>query len=250
MAAQGKPTTGQMAMALGVHLFTGLGTAIGLFMVFAAFQGEIVLFFWLGVIGLMIDAVDGTFARVARVKEVTPWFDGEMLDNIIDYNTYVFAPMVLLYVNGYLPAGWLGAVFAAIPMIASGYQFCRTDAKTDDHFFLGFPSYWNFLAFYVVIFGLTPWATVALIVVCAVLVFIPIGYLYPSRMLRFQRLTLALSVAYGVSYMAILALLPNPPAWLVYGSLLYIVYYLAMSLYLWGLRQRGQLVTQSQTPFR
>ena len=34
-------------------------------------------------------------------------------------------------------------------VLASSYQFCRVDAKTDDHFFLGFPSYWNIVAFYV-----------------------------------------------------------------------------------------------------
>jgi phosphatidylcholine synthase len=33
-------------------------------------------------------------------------------------------------------------------MPASAYGFCQLDAKTGDHFFLGFPSYWNILAFY------------------------------------------------------------------------------------------------------
>ncbi len=90
-------------------------------------------------------------ARRFRVKETIPWFDGALLDNIVDYLTYVFAPVVLLWTTDYLPDGALGWVVAALPLLASSYQFCRVDAKTDDHFFLGFPSYWNVVAFYAIV---------------------------------------------------------------------------------------------------
>jgi phosphatidylcholine synthase len=95
-------------------------------------------------------------ARRYGVKERLPWFDGALLDNIVDYLTYVFAPMVLLLQSGYLPDGNAGTVIAALPLVASSYQFCRVDAKTDDHFFLGFPSYWNVVAFYAIAMDLTP----------------------------------------------------------------------------------------------
>ena len=72
-------------------------------------------------------------------------------------------------------------MIAAIPLLASGYQFCRTDAKTDDHYFLGFPSYWNVVAFYVVVLDLTPAITAVILLGCSVLVFVPIKYVYPSR---------------------------------------------------------------------
>src|SRR5215218_10119314 len=49
------------------------------------------------------------------------FFDGALLDNIVDYITYVFAPMVLLWSGGYLPAGTSGVVFAALPLLASSY---------------------------------------------------------------------------------------------------------------------------------
>ena len=90
-------------------------------------------------------------ARRFRVKETIPWFDGALLDNIVDYLTYVFAPIVLLWTTGHLPEGAAGWVVASLPLLASCYQFCRVDAKTDDHFFLGFPSYWNVVAFYVIV---------------------------------------------------------------------------------------------------
>ena len=89
-------------------------------------------------------------ARRFRVKETIPWFDGARIDDIVDYLTYVFAPIVLLWTTGSSRRA-LGWVLAALPLLASSYQFCRVDAKTADHFFLGFPSYWNVVAFYAIV---------------------------------------------------------------------------------------------------
>ena len=47
-------------------------------------------------------------ARLARVKEATPRFDGARLDDIVDYLTFVFVPVLLLYRAGELPAQWGG----------------------------------------------------------------------------------------------------------------------------------------------
>ena len=33
-------------------------------------------------------------------------------------------------------------------VMASGYGFSQADAKTEDHYFLGWPSYWNVFALY------------------------------------------------------------------------------------------------------
>jgi hypothetical protein len=130
---------------LALHAYTASGTVLALLIVIAAIDGDAVRALWLGLAALVIDGTDGMLARRLRVKETIPWFDGAMLDNIVDYLTYAFAPIVLLWTGGYLPNGFIGAALAALPLLASSYQFCRTDAKTDDHFFLGFPSYWNLL---------------------------------------------------------------------------------------------------------
>ncbi len=89
--------------------------------------------------------------------------------------------MLLLWKGDYLPDGVWGEVVAALPLVASSYQFCRSDAKTDDHFFLGFPSYWNVVAFYVVVLDLSTTVTVVILLACVALVFVPIKYVYPSR---------------------------------------------------------------------
>src|ERR1043165_1101811 len=52
--------------------------------------------------------------------------------------------------------GWLGR-------LASAYGFSQTNAKTDDGFFLGFPSYWNIVAFYLYVLRLPGALSLAII---------------------------------------------------------------------------------------
>jgi phosphatidylcholine synthase len=168
------------------------------------------------------------------VSEALPSFDGAMLDNIVDYMTYVLAPMLLLWSGGYLPDGNAGIIVAALPLLASSYQFCRVDAKTEDHFFLGFPSYFNVLAFYAIVFGMTQGALAALLVTCSLLVFVPIRYVYPTRTAAFRRLSLFLTALWLVSYAVILLQMPEPNALVLGFSLMYLFYYFGLSLYLSG----------------
>jgi phosphatidylcholine synthase len=215
-----------------VHLYTASGSVLGLLIVLAALEGNVEAALWLGLATLFIDGTDGMLARRFRVKETIPWFDGALLDNIVDYLTYVFAPIVLLWTAGYLPEGTLGYVVAALPLLASCYQFCRVDAKTADHFFLGWPSYWNVLAFYVIVLDLSEAWTAAGLLVFAVLVFVPIRYIYPSRMGSLQGLTLALTLVWLISYAVLVVQLPDPDPWIVAVSLGYMAYYWSLSIWL------------------
>jgi len=220
----------QRVAAAAVHLYTATGSVLAFLIVLAAIDGRIVLALWLALAALVVDGTDGMLARATRVKVHYPWFDGARLDDIVDYLTYVFAPVVLLHVAGYLPKGAAGLAVAALPLLTSGYQFCRTDAKTDDHFFLGFPSYWNVLAFYAVVMHLSPTTVAVTIVVCAVLVFVPVRYLYPSRSTVLRRPTLLLTAAWLVLYALVLAGMPKPAPVLVWLSLGYVAYYLVASV--------------------
>ena len=225
-------TQGARAAAAAVHLFTATGAVLALLMVHFSYHGKVETVLWLFLVAMVIDGTDGMLARRFRVKAVLPGFDGALLDNIVDYMTYAFAPMVLLWANGYLPDGVLGGVVAAVPLLASCYQFCRSDAKTDDHFFLGFPSYWNVVAFYAIVAGFDIGLTTLVIVVCTVLVFVPVKYLYPSRTEKLWYLNMALSVLWMVVYAVIVALMPDQPTWLIVLSLIYPVYYVGVSLWL------------------
>ena len=220
--------------AVAVHLYTASGAVLALLILVAAFQGDAVRALWLMLASLIIDSTDGLLARRLRVSEALPFFDGAMLDNIVDYMTYVFAPIVLLWSGSYLPEGNVGVVFAALPLLASSYQFCRVDAKTDDHYFLGFPSYFNVVAFYAIVFEPSPGSLATVLVACSLLVFVPIRYVYPTRTLAFRRLSLTLTALWLISYAAILLQMPEPDPLILGFSILYLFYYFGLSLYLSG----------------
>jgi phosphatidylcholine synthase len=240
-------SSGLRAAGWGLHLYTASGTVLALWAVAAAMDGAAVRALWILLLALVIDGTDGMLARRLRVKQTIPGFDGARLDDIVDYITYAFVPMVLLWSAGYLPAGAWGAIMAAVPLLASSFQFCRTDAKTEDHFFLGFPSYWNVVAFYVVVLDLSPAVTSAILLVCTVLVFVPVKYVYPSRTNSFRLLNLALAAVWLVLYALILAGVPDPSPLLVGLSLTYVAYYVGMSLYLTGRgARRGTGATQNR----
>jgi phosphatidylcholine synthase len=221
--------------AWGVHMFTASGAVWGLFALVAIAQGRWILAFWLMAASLAVDSFDGMLARWARVKEVTPGFNGDLLDNIVDYINYVTVPAFFIYQAELIPRGWDLAVATAISL-ASAYQFCQPEAKTEDHFFRGFPSYWNAAAFYLFFLDLDPWANFAIVVVFLILVFIPIKWIYPSRMAKLRGTTIALTILWGLCCLATLIRYPDPSRSLVYASLGYVAYYIVVSL-LMGLRR-------------
>ncbi len=130
------------------------------------------------------------------------------------------------------PALALHAAFAIL--IASAYQFTQVDAKTDstdEYFFKGFPDYWNVVAIYMLILGLSPWTNFAVIAFFTVMVFVPIKYVYPSRTRRLRTLTIVLSYLYGALGVVGVILYPNVPTWIVYASFVYVAYYIGLSLW-------------------
>ncbi|WP_122816610.1 CDP-alcohol phosphatidyltransferase family protein [Nocardioides pantholopis] len=218
--------------AWSVHAYTAAGSVLALLMVHLSYDGRVEAVLWLFLVAMVVDGSDGFLARRLRVKEVVPEIDGALLDNIVDYLTYAFAPMVLLWSCGYLPGGAAGGVVACIPLLASCYQFCRSDAKTEDHYFLGFPSYWNVVAFYVIVLELSVATTTAVLLAFAVLVFVPVKYVYPSRTATLWGLNMTLATIWLVLFGLITWQFPDPPLALVVVSLAYPIVYLAESLWL------------------
>jgi phosphatidylcholine synthase len=217
--------------AWSVHLYTGLGAAIGFFALAAIAQGNYHLAFLWMALATFIDCTDGTLARRLRVKEVLPHFDGSKLDDIVDYLNYVVVPVALAYHAALVPGGSAGLALAALPLLASGYGFCQTEAKTADHFFTGFPSYWNVVVFYFYVLATATWVNALLLVSFSILVFVPIRYLYPSRSPVARRTTHVLGVAWGVCVVILLAQLPAPSRALAWASLFFPIYYFAVSFY-------------------
>lgn len=226
------PTAKEKLLAWSVHLFTASGVIWGLLAILAiANQQWVMAFAWMAA-AIFVDSFDGFLARRLRVKAVLPEFDGALLDNIVDFLNYVFVPGFFLAVGDILPPH-IGIPAAIILMLASAYQFCQSDAKTEDHYFTGFPSYWNIMVFYMFILSLNGWINTAIVVLLSALVFVPIKYIYPSRTAMYQRVTMALAVLWGIVNIVILTTYPSHHPWLVGYSLLFAVYYIGMSL--WGM---------------
>ena len=183
---------------------------------------------WLAVV---IDASDGTLARALRVKERIPWFDGDRLEDIVDYANYVIVPCLFLVHARLLPeqdALWI----AVLPVIASAYGFCQREAKTSDHFFLGFPSYWNLVAFYLYVMQTPRWVNGFAIIILSLLVFIPVKYIYPSRSPLLRVWTNSFGSLWGIAIVLIIYWLPEPPRVLIFASLAFPAYYALLSFWL------------------
>jgi phosphatidylcholine synthase len=215
------------------HLYTGLGAAAALLATLAVIEGDYrSAFVWLGA-QIFVDATDGVLARYLRVKERLPSFDGARLDDIIDYLCYVFVPVLLALHVPLLPGSW-GVAVGIVVLLASAYGFSQTTAKvkTTDYFFTGFPSYWNLVVFYLYVFRFPPAINGLILLVFALLVFVPFRYVYPSRTQTLSAVTNALGVGWGLLTLWLVWRLPatdGPWAWV---SLIFPIYYFVLSAYL------------------
>ncbi|MBI5962188.1 MAG: CDP-alcohol phosphatidyltransferase family protein [Chloroflexi bacterium] len=219
----------RVVLAWGVHLFTATGAIWGFLAVLAIFeQNWRAMILWM-VIAMLVDGFDGMLARWADVKKYANGIDGALLDNILDYLNYVVVPALFLVKADVLPNG-LQMLGAFSILITSAYQFTQTDAKTDDHHFKGFPSYWNVAALYMLLMGLPVWVNFGFLMLFNVLVFIPIKYIYPTRNTYLRRLTLGLTFLYGAIGIWGLIQYPDHPQWVVWVSFVYIGYYLVLSV--------------------
>src|SRR5262245_54170379 len=117
-------------LAWCVHAYTALGLIAAAGMAVLIVRGgadSFRLAFALMIIATLIDATDGTLARAIRIKEVLPGFDGRRLDDLIDFLTYTFLPLFLLW-KADIPSDWTGILL--VPLIASAYGFCQVATKT------------------------------------------------------------------------------------------------------------------------
>lgn len=219
-----------------VHLFTASGAVFGLFALWFIHLGGILEAFWLMSAAVLVDSVDGILARRAQTKIAAPKVDGALLDNLIDFVTYVIVPAFFLLATERLPDNW-GLFGTSIMVLASAYQFTQPEAKTDDHFFKGFPSYWNIVIFYIFLWQLSPWLNLAIILTLSILVFVPIKYVYPSRLDYLspnpwvRRGMLLATLVWAVASAIMLWIYPVTNIWLIVISLGYALLYIVMSVY-------------------
>jgi len=227
MSMENKRMPMQNAAGFLVHVLTASGGAVALLALYAAIERDFpTTFAWLG-LAMFIDGVDGTLARAARVTETAATIDGVILDLVIDFLSYVVAPVVALWRSDLMPtsvAFWIGLVVT----IASALYFADTRMKTADNWFRGFPALWNVFVFYLFVFR-PPWpVSAAAMLVGAAAMFAPIVYVHPLRVMTMRWWTMAATVAWCV--FAVLAVWQRLQAdlWVRLGLIATALYFLAL----------------------
>src|SRR5262249_50461371 len=200
------------AAAFGVHLLTAIGAALALMSLFAAAERRwSLMFLWLG-LSLIVDTIDGPIARRVRVAQVLPRWNGDVLDLVVDFLTYVFVPAFAIAAGGFwpAPAGALAGIFSVTPGVL---YFAAREMKTADNFFRGFPAVWSIIAFYLFLLRPGPWIAGTLIVVPAIFTFVPIVFVHPFRVVRLRALSAVLLAIGTVLTIAALATDMAPGPW-------------------------------------
>ncbi len=142
--------------AFAVHVFTACGAACALLALVAATKADWTqMFVWLG-LALIVDGVDGTFARRLRVAELLPRWSGDVLDFVVDFATYVFVPAYAIAAGGVLPSS-VALPLGLIVAVTGAIYFGDRRMKTSDSYFRGFPALWNIVAFYLFLLKPAPW---------------------------------------------------------------------------------------------
>jgi phosphatidylcholine synthase len=217
------------AAAWSVHGLTASGAAVALLALLETARGAPrVALLWM-LVALVIDSVDGTLARRAQVERWAPRVDGRRLDDIVDYLNYVIVPLFFLAWTLRVEPLWV----VALPVLASAYGFSQTQAKTDDGYFLGFPSYWNVVALYAFLLDVAPGWTATWLIGRSIAVFVPLKYLYPSHMRAWGRATNAGAGLWVISCAALLFWpeLPGARVW-AWLTLAYPAGYIGLSFWL------------------
>ncbi len=189
--------------AFSVHLFTALGAGLAMLALLEAMkQNWAMMSIWLA-IAFVVDGIDGPLARKFDVKTNAPRIDGVLLDLIIDFLTYVFIPAYALYASGLLP-GWTGWFVVLFVPFASAIYFSDTAMKTKDNSFRGFPGCWNMVVLSLLVITPPWWAILALVIVLAVAMFLPVKFIHPVRTERWRPLSLGMVIAWtaGIGYAA------------------------------------------------
>jgi phosphatidylcholine synthase len=177
--------------AFTVHVFTATGAALGLLALILATGGHwAAMFFCLGM-ALVVDGVDGPMARAFRVAEVLPRWNGESLDFVVDFVTYVFVPAYAIAASGFMPEV-LAIPSGIVVVITGALYFADRQMKTHENYFRGFPAVWNLAAFYLYVLAPGEWVAAGGVAALAILTFVPVRFVHPLRVTHLRGLTVAL----------------------------------------------------------
>ena len=208
--------TRNVLVAFGIHVLTASGAFFAfLALVSAAALDFTTMFFWLGV-ALFIDGIDGPMARKIDIKAVLPNWSGAMIDSIVDYATFCLIPAFALYQSGFLQETTSGLA-AALIVVTSAIYYADTRMKTRDNCFKGFPVCWNMLIFTLFVIQPNWYIALGMVILSAVLTFVPILFVHPVRVGTWRPLTLTMFAIWSICGLVAIFYDLNAPTWAVVG---------------------------------
>ena len=229
-------TPAQRFLGYFVHLFTASGVVFAFLAaaeVCKVSPDPRLVFLYLA-IQCLIDAADGPMARAVHIKRSAPRIDGRTIDDIVDYLTFTFVPLLLVWKMGWVPEP--AGLFVAPAMVASLFGFSNVAAKDEKGgFFLGFPSYWNIVAVYCGawfhLYG--PWVGAIVILALTVLTVLPVRFIYPNLAPRPWKMPVMLGALIWTLMLAwMIWRYPDVSATMMWISLVYPIFYCVLSVWL------------------
>lgn len=189
----------QHVIAWAVHAFTLTGLVWATLAVVALLEGRPHwMWLWLG-IALVVDGVDGNMARKHHIKEVVPWFNGAVVDNIVDYLTWTAIPAAFMVM--YLPLGPRPLAISLVILVLVSSMFCYANeaAKSGDYYFVGFPAAWNIVAVLLWVWNAPMAVCIAAIFIFSAMTVVPLHYTHPFRVERGRVANIAATFIWIVS---------------------------------------------------
>lgn len=220
----------QKSLAWFVHIFTASGILAGFMSILAINEKDWQMaMFWL-IVSLFIDGIDGTFARLFKVKEVLPLMDGKNIDYVIDFANYAIIPAYFFYSTELVEEAWRLPLTFLILMVSAIY-YGKEGMVEDEQYFIGFPVLWNMVVFYLVfVFQFNALGNTLMILTLSILHFVPIKTAYPSRSKRFKFMNI------GVTFIAILTMIlivfsfPERNIWMSWIMILSLGYFTGLAI--------------------
>ncbi|MCB0706284.1 MAG: hypothetical protein KDC34_13290 [Saprospiraceae bacterium] len=227
------PTPSPIAriFAWSVHIFTATGLLAGFMAILAIVDHEWQeAAYWL-LAALLIDGVDGTFARMARVREVLPNVDGKSIDYVIDFANYAIIPAFFLYESNLIFIPW-NEIAVGLILLVSALYYGLDGMVSEDQYFVGFPVMWNMVVlFQVFVFQVGSALNFSLVVLFAILHFVPVKFAYPSQNKHSKVPTILVTIFFIASLLAAIYYYPTPPVWCKILAVLTVAYYAGLAVY-------------------
>lgn len=218
-------------LAWFVHIFTASGLLAG-FMALLAIEARNwrSAMLWL-LVCQFVDGVDGSLARWFKVKQVLPRMDGKSIDYVVDFATYAVIPAYFFF-KAELAIPELNLACAFLILLVSAVYYGIDGMITDDYHFVGFPVLWNLFVFYVVfVFQFPPWLNTLMVLLFAILHFVPIKFAYPSRTHRLRKLTLFVTAVALVNILLISWIYPERSWGLTFSAILVMIYFGGLAIW-------------------